>query len=1065
MSACPTCGVELPPRAKFCLECGTKIDAPGATPTETRKVVTVLFSDVTGSTAIGERLDPEAVRGLMGRYFGAMRAVIESHGGTVEKFIGDAVMAVFGIPQLHEDDALRAVRSADEMRTALQALNADLASAGGVQIQTRTGITTGEVVVGDPAANQTLVTGDTVNTAARLEQAAQPGEVLIGEPTWRLVRDAVSAEQVEAVAAKGKADPVAAYRLVSVTAGAEGHLRRLDAPLVGREREMAILRQAFDAAVERRTPQLCTVFGTAGVGKSRLVAEFLAGLEGTARVLRGRCLPYGEGITYWPIREIVHAAAGIVEDDSPDAAEARLRDLVADEADAEARTRVLGAAIGLHSGAAQQEEIFWAVRRLLEDLSRREPLVVVVDDIHWAEETLLDLLEYIVDLGTDAPLLLLCPARPELLEARPGWGGNREASTVIHLEGLSGDACERLVEALPGGSVLPAGLRARILAAAEGNPLYVEEMLGMLVDDGYLVDGARGWEAAGDLDQLEVPLSVRALLSARIDSLPTAERRVAERASVVGRVFEAAAVRVLTEDLGRDVTGSLLSLVRKELVRPERSELSAGDAFKFRHLLIRDAAYDALPKRERAELHERFAHWLEEAAGDRITEYEEILGHHYQQACQYLRELGGAADRIEALGNAAGERLYAAGERAARRYDYAAARALMGAAAEIAPHHPRQGWWRLDFAEMVAITDPHAADPIYDELIERARLAGDDHLRARARTDQLGLEPRIRPEGFGARVESEMPALEEQLTKAGDNLGLTSLHGLRGQQLLESGRFDDSAEAMRTALEFAARHGDPFVEENGKISLLTAMGFGSAMPEETLRLSDEMLAGSPSKVFRTFVLPALGLAHATSGNVEEAMRLGTEVIDAHRELGMIPMLAYDHADLALYALWDGDPARAEAELVQAMDGFREMGADDAADYFLVGNYSVALLQQGRADEVRGILDERRHDLRVEDPRTPVLAAITDLESLVAVGRTDDAASLLATMDTSIAAIQGPQARSWALLRVARAAADLGEGELAARLAREALGVAESKGFVLGVQRATAFLAEQGETAG
>ncbi len=498
--------------------------------------MTILFSDVTGSTAIGERLDPEAVRGLMSRYFAAMKDVIERHGGTVEKFIGDAVMAVFGIPVLHEDDALRAVRAAVQMRESLATLNAELATAQGVQIETRTGITTGEVVAGDPASGQTLVTGDTVNTAARLEQAANPGEVLIGEPTWRLVRDAITAESVEPVNAKGKALPVPAFRLVSVGAGVHGHVRRMDAPLVGRDRELNRLQEVYRDAVAQRSPQLFTLLGTAGVGKSRLIAEFLTGLAEEARIIRGRCLPYGEGITYWPLAEALREASGITDRDDRGAGQRKLHALLDGERDGELLSARLSTAIGLSDEPASQTELFWAVRRTLEHVASRGALVVVFDDIHWAEPTFLDLIDHVAEWSRDAPLFVLASARPELLDVRPTWGGGKLNAATVLLEALPADATARLIEALPGGSALPDDLRSRISAAAEGNPLFVEELLAMLVDEGTLRQHDGRWEAIGDLDRLAIPPTIHALLAARLERLSDPERRIAERASVVGRV-------------------------------------------------------------------------------------------------------------------------------------------------------------------------------------------------------------------------------------------------------------------------------------------------------------------------------------------------------------------------------------------------------------------------------------------------------------------------------------------------------------------------------------------------
>ncbi len=691
MIRCPSCGEENPAGKKFCGECGTSLAAPSSRSREARKTVTILFSDVTGSTALGERLDPESLRTMMGRYFGAMKQVLERHGGTVEKFIGDAVMAVFGIPTLHEDDALRAVRAAAGMRDALAQLNRELERERAVVITTRTGIYTGEVVAGDPTTGQTLVTGDAVNTAARLEQAAQPGEILLGEPTFRLVRDAVVAESIPPVDAKGKALRVSAYRLLSVTTGAEAHARRLDAPLVGREDELARLGQAFRQAVSGPSCHLFTLLGAAGVGKSRLVAESLAALPTEAQVLRGHCVPYGDGITYWPLGEVVRAAAVIEETDAADDAQAKLRSLLEGERDADIIARRIASAIGLSVESAPSEEIFSAVRRFLEHLARQRPVVLLWEDIHWADPTFLDLIEHIADLSRDAPLLLLCPARPELLDKRPGWGGGKLNATTVLLEPLPPDVTERLLDGLPGGPALPPDLRRRILDAAEGNPLYLEEMVSMLLEDGSLVERDGGWRAVGDLVRMRVPPSIQALLAARLDQLGPEERAIAEHASVVGRVFEESAVRELApEPLRPQIRRGLTALVRKELVPPERSEASAGDTFRFRHILIRDAAYEGLPKAERADLHERLAAWLERVTGDRAVEYAEVIAHHVEQAYGYRTELGEAGATVARLQRRAGEVLAGAGRRASERGDTRAATSLLMRAAAVLPPESRE---------------------------------------------------------------------------------------------------------------------------------------------------------------------------------------------------------------------------------------------------------------------------------------------------------------------------------------------------------------------------------------
>ena len=522
MPACPGCGVDNPERARFCLECGLPLAPARPEVHGSRRTVTVLFSDIVGSTALGELLDPEAVHIVVSSYFDAMRAVIERHGGTVEKFIGDAIMAVFGLPTVHEDDALRAVRAALEMQATLAALNVRLSAERGVTIMTRTGLNTGEVLAGDPSARQTLVTGDAVNTAARLEQAAGAGEIVLGMATWRLVRDVVTVESIPAIEAKGKAEPLPAVRLLSVHRGAT-RPDRTAAPLVGRDGDLEHLRIWFERVAAKRRPALVTVIGPAGVGKSRLVAEFVAGLDDRATVLKGRCLSYGDGITYWPLREVLHAAAGIRDDDSPEEGGAKLARLLRDDVDRPLLAARLASAIGLSAASFPQDELFWAVRRTLEDLAAERPLVLVLEDIHWAEPTLLDLVEHVVDQASGAPILLVCPARPELVDTAAGWMADRANSTMIVLEGLPPGAMSQLLDSLPGGPDVPPHLRERILATAEGNPLFVEEMVRMLVEDGIIGGEADG--GARVLDEVRVPPTIQALMAARIDRLPARNGR------------------------------------------------------------------------------------------------------------------------------------------------------------------------------------------------------------------------------------------------------------------------------------------------------------------------------------------------------------------------------------------------------------------------------------------------------------------------------------------------------------------------------------------------------------
>jgi class 3 adenylate cyclase len=450
MRACPTCGEQNSDHARFCQACATPLAPEAGLVHETRKTVTVLFSDVADSTALGERLDPESVRRVMERYFDTVRHVLERHGGTVEKFIGDAVMAVFGIPKLHEDDALRGCQAAMEMQDELDRLNKDLERDWGVTIATRTGLNTGEVIAGDPSAGQTLVTGDAVNTAARLEQAAPAGEVLIGDPTYRLVAHAVDAEPVQPVAAKGKADAVPAYRLVSVVPGMPVRARRLDSPLVGRERELGALLEAFDRSIAESRCLLVTVLGMPGVGKSRLVHEFVASTADRASVLRGRCLPYGEGITFWPVVKVVHEAARISESDSPEEARLGIEALLPESDDRAIVRDCIAAAVGLGESTWAIQETFWAIRRLFESLASDRPLIVVFDDIQWAEPAFLDLVEYLEGWSRTSAILLLCVARPELLETRADWTSAATKLATITLDPLTGEESDR-ADPLEGG--------------------------------------------------------------------------------------------------------------------------------------------------------------------------------------------------------------------------------------------------------------------------------------------------------------------------------------------------------------------------------------------------------------------------------------------------------------------------------------------------------------------------------------------------------------------------------------------------------------------------------------
>ena len=594
-----------------------------------RKTVTLVFCDVADSTPLGERLDPEALRGVWSTYHETARAVLERHGATIEKFVGDAVLAVFGIPVVHEDDALRAVRAAVELRDEISILNDTLEETYGVRIQVRTGVNTGEVIAGDPEQGQAFATGDAVVVAQRLEAAAPGGEILVAESTLRLVRDAVTAERIPPLELKGKSEAVVAWKLLDVDPGAAGVTRRMDSPLVGRAEELAQLRAELERAVAERTCRVVTIVGEPGVGKSRLAAELIASGGEAVLALEGKCLPYGTGITYWPLVEMARRLD--------------LGEILAGEDDGElVRGRVLEA-IGRAEPRSRSDELFWAVRRLLETLALERPLVVVVDDIQWAEPAFLDLIEYLAGWSRDAPILLLCLARPDLAELRPARAG----SLTLQLAPLDRDESKQLLEHLA-GPLDPAAAEA-VRRATGGNPLFLEEMLRMLVEDGLLVERDGRLQALSEVDSLRVPGTVQAVLAARLDLLEAAELAVLQRAAVIGQMFLWAAVADLTPpDEIDEVARHLQSLVRKQLIRPDRRTYAGQDGFRFGHILIRDAAYDSMPKRSRAELHERFAGWMELRAGER-SDLDEILGHHLEQAHAYRLELGPAGEAEAAL--------------------------------------------------------------------------------------------------------------------------------------------------------------------------------------------------------------------------------------------------------------------------------------------------------------------------------------------------------------------------------------------------------------------------------
>jgi class 3 adenylate cyclase len=968
MTQCPNCGEENAERARFCSNCGNPLPGVGAASGEVRKTVTILFADIVSSTSRAEQSDPESTRRMLARYFDAMRRVVERHGGTVEKFIGDAVMAVFGIPVLHEDDALRSVRAAQELGTAVNRLNDELSSSAWPPISLRIGINTGEVVAGDPSVSQTLVTGDAVNVAARLEQAASPGEVLLGPTTYRLVREAIEAEPMAALELKGKAEPVQAVRLLRINE--QEPTRRHDTPLVGRQSELRLLSEALDRAKQEEACHLFTLLGAAGVGKSRLVHEFLEEARGATQVLRARCLPYGEGITFWPIVELAQAAAEIHPTDPADAARGKLAALLAEADESEAIAERVAAAIGLSDSVVPTEEIFWGVRKMLETIAARKPLIVVIDDLHWAEPTMLDLVEHLADWSHEAPILLLAIARPEMLDARPHWGGGKMNATSILLEPLGAEDSAELVGNLIGDHNLAQAVQGRIGETAEGNPLFVEELVAMLVDEGVLRRVNGGWQAAEDLSQISVPPTVSALVAARLDRLEPSERDLIGRASVVGKVFQRAAVTELSPPERRENLGTrLMTLVRKELVRPDRSGTTGDEAFRFRHILVRDAAYGSLPKEQRADLHARFAAWLERIAGERLLEYEEVIAYHLEQAHRYRAELGLTDDLTRSLGAGAASHLHAAGTRALWRHDPPAAVNLLSRAASLIEDDRERGEILMHLASLAVDEGEFSrATGLFDEVKAAARRAGDDLLEMRAELEWLEAKSLIDP----AMQIAEMLVLADQVealaTKRGETSGKVAAEMGRSAVYLMQCRWMDELDALERARALLDPGGNPRLWFKVNAFICNALRYGPVpAPEAIERIEAADWGGQTRQVARlAFTAPLLAML----GRSEAARERSGAILEYFAERGLRMRLGDSALVAGAVELLAGDLEAADRALAEGVGILQPLG-ETAVLSTVAAMRAGVLFRLGKRDEMEAAVRLARETGAPNDIATQV----------------------------------------------------------------------------------------------
>jgi class 3 adenylate cyclase/tetratricopeptide (TPR) repeat protein len=936
---------------------------------ERRKVVTVIFADVVGSTALGERVDPETLRWAMQRWFGRMAEVIERHGGTVENYVGDAVMAVFGIPMAHEDDALRAVRAAAEMRGEIAILRAELQDERGVELAVRIGVNTGEAVTGAAATGGSFTAGDMVNVGARLEQAARPGDILLGHHTFRLVRHAVDVEPVAPLTVKGKADALDAFRLLAVAPDAHGRPRRARAPMVGRQPERQQVLEVFGRAAADRSCQLLLVLGAAGVGKSRLVADVVETLQADATVAVGRCLPYGDGLTWWPLVEALGASGLIGEVAAADVPAVRL---------AAELLKPDGEPIA-------PDEAFWAVRTVLETLARRRPLVFVIDDLQWADPTFMDLVLHIAQWTRDAPLLLLVMARPELLDTHPGWATSEPNAERIVLEPLAAGEAADLLRHLLGPSRLTSDAATRILDVAEGNPLFVEEVVAMLVDDGVL--SADGEQAPVELGSIAVPPTIQALLAARLDRLTPPERAVMEAAAIEGKEFSSERVRGLVMEQDREaIAAELLALAGKDLIR--RIGLD-DDTYRFRHQLIRDAAYEGMPKGLRAVLHERFADRLEDHPSG-IPGLDELLGYHLERAVVLRRELGAAPTATADIAARAASRLSAAGQRAAQRGEPATAAALLQRAIGLVDFDdaargallPALGAYLFEAGRM------GEAIEVLDQAIARAP---EPWLECRARIERefvrLEAETSVGTERARRVVDEVLPTLE----RAGDDRGRCRAWSLRAEAAWITGQVSRADAAWGKAAECAGRAGD----ERELLGILgwraTAAVFGPTPVAEAIGRCDRLrhrVGASP--VADAWAVNALALLHAMQGEFELADRLVAEANETLRQLGSL-RANVSHIE-ALVRMLAGRPSvaeellRADVEALTSMSDRRMLATTTAM-------LAQAVYAQGRLEEAAELCGVAATNEAADDIVTQAIWRGVKAKTLACNGECEEAEAL------------------------------------------------------------------------
>jgi len=902
---------------------------------EERKLVTVLFADIVGSTEMGLSHDPEVVRASLGQAFESASEILRAHGGTVEKFIGDAVMAVFGVPAAHDDDPDRAVRAAFALRDRLTSAS----NVEGPALRVRIGVNTGEAVAGSGETAQFLVTGPAVNAAARLQQAAVPGEIVVGDLTKRLTAGGVTYGAARDVEAKG-IGRMAAWPAESVIGAVPAQHRGLPglrAPLIGRDHEMRTLMQAYDGVAKDGRPHLLTVYGPAGSGKSRLTTEFFASIGGD-RVRAGRCLPYGEGITYYAVQLMIRADAGIGIADPRDVAIEKLRRAAReafgdDVEDADAAARRVSVLAGIERADEAlpevqpdqlRDELAFGLRRYLERRAGSSPLVLVFEDVHWAEPGLLDLIEDLAEWSR-APLLLLCLARPDFRELRPTWGSGVANATAITLSPLSSDDTRRLIAALLAIDDLPEQVRSDVITRAEGNPLYVEEFLRMLMESGRIEKRDDRWIANASVATVEVPPTLQGLIAARLDRVAPEVKALLQRASLAGRLFSTDALAALGDGAAPDASLLRDAIRRDLLVEADERALGSGRVFRFKHVLIRDVAYSTVPKAERSRLHDRYGRWLETSLGDRRHEIADIVAFHAEQAFLLARELrtSAAAD----LGRRALDLLLEAARNAYERVDTHAALNLnqrARAVAEVIGASPSEN---AEIAgRIMLIRDDLAtarpAVPEVDEAIHLARAAAPNRvlpellvLRARLTSDELGpagVRPILREALDAAREDGDADLIAEVMFSNAFNWYFAN-------------ELDEMRRVLREAHEHVKRTGSK------RAGLILFWLGKTAVYQGDLTAAasfvEEAIAALPykSKWFRAIEHFARAGRAEDQGDTDTALAEARKANALFREVGQPSFVASTAWVMGEAMIELGDDAGARAVLTEAVDLFTRRG--------------------------------------------------------------------------------------------------------------------------------------------